>query len=208
MQLRTELAALLLAACVLPFLACSPASARAEDDHAHAAVELEPVSTTRFGERVLVFLEHPPLVRGEKARFLAHFSVLATGEPIRAGRVVLTIGSATFTVDAPKRDGLFIPEGAIEAAGRFPARIVVASAQAEETLDLGEVVVHASTDDAARATQADAAEDPPGAVPFLLEQQWKIGLLVHAAAPRALARRVRACARRPRCARPKAAKCS
>lgn len=190
MQLRTELAALLLAACVLPCPACSPASARADDDPAHPAVELEPVSTTCFGERVLVFLEHPPLVRGEKARFLAHFSVLATGEPIRAGRVLLTIGSATFTVDAPKRDGLFIPEGAIDAAGRFPARIVVASAQAEETLDLGEVVVHASTHDAARAAQADAAEDPPGAVPFLLEQQWKIGLLVQAAGPRALARRV------------------
>jgi cobalt-zinc-cadmium efflux system membrane fusion protein len=159
-----------------------------EADHGHGAEELEPTSATVFGERVLLFLEHPHLVRGVPARFLAHYSVLATGEPVRSGAVTLEIGSTTFAADAPRRDGLFVPEGSLPSAGTFPARIVLRGEQAEETLDLGEVVVHASEADAAAAA-ASGAEEPQDAVPFLLEQQWKIGLMLERASPRTLTER-------------------
>jgi len=154
------------------------------------ASELEPTSTTVFGERVLLYLEHPHLVRGEPARFLAHFTVLADGEPVRAGRVTLEIGSTRLEAAAPKRDGLFVPEGALPEPGRFAARLVLRGEQAEETLDLGEFVVHASREDASRAAASEAGDEPADAVPFLLEQQWKLKLLLAQAEPRTLTERL------------------
>lgn len=176
----------------IPFVAGCGESPRAQapaEDHDHAA-ELEPVSVTRFGERTLLFLEHPRLVRGEPARFLAHLSVLATGEPVRAGAVTLEIGPTVLRTAAPKREGLFVPEGSVSAAGSLPARLIVASEQVEETLDLGRIVVHEDRHGAVHAAEADASEEPAGAVPFLMEQQWKVKLLLAEAAPRPLARRL------------------
>lgn len=176
----------------LPFVpACDHADPHSHDPAAAAAAaELEPETVTVFGERALLFMEHPPLVRGTSARFLAHLTVSATGEAVRAGRVVLEIGATSLTVDAPKRDGLFVPEGALPAAGTFPARLVVQSDQVEETLDLGEIRVHASDADARRAAAAEPDTAASNEVPFLLEQQWKVKLLLAEARPAALSRRL------------------
>jgi RND family efflux transporter MFP subunit len=151
---------------------------------------LEPTSKTIFGGRVLLYLEYPHLVRGETARFLAHLSVLETGEPIRAGRVAIEVGATKLSVDAPKREGLFTPEGAVATSGRFPGRLTVSSEQAEESLDLGEFVVHATTDDARKAAEAAKSDDPVGTVPFLMEQQWKVKLLLAVARQQSLTRRL------------------
>ncbi len=166
------------------------------DGHVHpaepesaAADELEPLSVTVFGERVLLFVEHPPLVKDVPARFLAHFTLLESGEPVRTGRVELRIGDATFAVDAPKRDGLFVPEGASPAAGTFPASLTVTAGALEERFDLGAVRVHADAA-AARAAQAAADEEMPDEIPFLLEQQWTVRLLLSEARPAELTRRV------------------
>jgi biotin carboxyl carrier protein len=157
---------------------------------AQAHHELEPISATVFGERVLLFLEFPRPLAGESARFLAHLSVLATGEPVRAGRVALVIGSTTLVAEGPKRDGLFVPEGSVATPGVHAASLVVTSAQAEERLDLGEIVVHADATDAQRAAEAEAGAPPSGSVPFLMEQQWRIKALVAASAPRSLTSRL------------------
>jgi len=169
---------------------CSPDSAGDAAKGSATVDEIAPVTTTLFGEKVLLFMEHPPLVRGEPARFLVHLSVLATGEPVRTGRVTLSIGTTNLIAEGPKRDGLFVPEGGVESAGRLPAKLVVTSEQAQETLDLGEVVVHATSAEARHTAESDVAEDPAGAVPFLMEQQWKISLLLFEAEPRTLSRRL------------------
>jgi len=188
--------------CFLLFSAWLAAAAAASvqdaaHGHALADAELEPLTITIFGERVLLFVEHPPLVRGVPARFLAHFSVLATGAPVRSGRLTLECGPTRLSVDAPKRDGLFTPEGAPTEAGRFAARIHLTSEQVEETLDLGEMLVYATLEEAqaaahaaAHAAAGAAAQEPAGAVPFLLEQQWKVGLLLSRAEARPLTRRL------------------
>ncbi len=163
--------------------------------HEHGAAEIEPATTTVFGERALLFMEYPHLVRGTPARFLAHFTVLETGEPVRAGRVTLTIGDTQIVAEAPKREGLFTPEGSVPNAGRMPATLVIESDQVTETLDLGEFVVHETEHDAEHAAEAAASDPPAGAVPFLLEQQWKLSLTVIEAGPRALTRRLVAPAR-------------
>src|SRR6187402_1656124 len=102
---------------VLP--CCSPTRAAAPAQEVH---EHDPASLTVFGERLLLFMEHPHLVRGERSRFLAHLTVLETGEAVRSGSATLEIGSTRIEANAPTRDGLFVPEGSVAEAGTFPAR--------------------------------------------------------------------------------------
>lgn len=164
-----------------------------DHDHPHpheSAFSVEPTSKTVFGGKLLLFLEYPRPVQGKSGRFLAHLSVLATGEPVRAGSVSLEIGGSPLSVDSPKREGLFLPEGSLTKAGNFPSRLIVRSDQAAETLDLGEMIVYASEDEAARAAESEAESEPPGAVPFLMEQQWKLRLLLGKAEARKLSRRL------------------
>jgi len=171
-------------------LACAPSSAAVEDEHAHDDEhELEPASQTIFGARLLTYVEHTPLVRGEPAEFLVHLTVLATGEPVRAGRVVLELGAQRLAADAPRRDGLFVPQGSVAEAGSFPARLVVESGADSETLALAPVRVHADAHEAAHAAE-EALAEPAGAIPFLLEQQWQVRLLLAEAGPRALTERL------------------
>ncbi|MFT7464712.1 MAG: cobalt-zinc-cadmium efflux system membrane fusion protein [Pseudohongiellaceae bacterium] len=177
---------------------CSPVAAAEQAVVAQASPEaepedeIEPAITTLFGERVLLFMENPHLVQGEPAKFLAHFSVLATGEPVRSGKAVLQIGATTLVANGPKRDGLFIPEGSFPASGDWPATLTITSEQAKETLDLGLVTVHESLQEAAVAAAAAAAasDEPPGHVPFLMEQQWEVGTLLAPAEPRQLTQRL------------------
>ncbi|MFN0245070.1 MAG: efflux RND transporter periplasmic adaptor subunit [Planctomycetota bacterium] len=161
-----------------------------EQGHDHGVEELEPVAVTVFGERVLLFMEYPQLVRGTSARFLAHLSVLDTGEPVRSGCVTLTVGPTKLTVEAPARDGLFIPHGSFAEMGGMPATLTIESEHVRETLTLGVVFVHADEHAAQHAAEAAAAEPPSDAVPFLMEQQWKLKLQLAEARPRALTRRL------------------
>ena len=172
------------------FVACAPgdqpAPSKEEHDHDH---EHDPASTTVFGERVLVHMEHPHLARGVSARFLVHVTVLATGEPVRSGSAVLEIGSTRLEAASPRRDGLFTPEGALPEDGYFKARLVVKGEQVEETVELGEIEVHRDAHEAAHSADDGAEEEPANAVPFLLESQWKVKLLLAQAGPRLLSRR-------------------
>ncbi|MDP6540722.1 MAG: efflux RND transporter periplasmic adaptor subunit, partial [Planctomycetota bacterium] len=180
--------------------ACHPTPhSHAGHDHEHELEphqEPEPVAVTVFTEKVELFMEYPRLVPGLEARFLAHVTVLATGEPVRTGRLALELSgpggsSHTFEAEHPERDGLFIPLGALENAGRYDARIVVRSEEIEATIPLEPLVVHADHDAAHAAADAEASADSAGAVPFLLEQQWQIGLRLAIVAPRTLVRRLR-----------------
>lgn len=137
--------------------------------------EAPPRAWTAHGERLSTHVEHPEFVRGESARVLVHLTVLASGEPVRAGSITLRLGETSHTVEAPAREGIFIVELVPAAAGEFALAVQVASAQASEVLALGDATVHADriTADAA----ARAVEHIEGDVPFSFEQQWQIGLL-------------------------------
>ncbi len=157
--------------------------------------ELDPVSVTVFTPKVELFMEYPHLIRGEPARFLAHVTVLETGEPVRSGSlefVVDTPGAAAVTLKAaaPARDGLFTPEGALHQSGSFPARIVVTSPQVDDVIPLEAIVVHEDVRAAADAALEATRPDPPDAVPFLLEQQWPLRTLIRPAARRTLVERL------------------
>ncbi|MBI4582369.1 MAG: efflux RND transporter periplasmic adaptor subunit [Planctomycetes bacterium] len=188
---------------------CNRKNPASSGDHGHAPVAqganggaahaeengLDPISVTLFTPKVELFMEYPHLVRGQKARFLAHLTVLAAGEPVRAGTLVLEATGPDgkplqVKLDAPARDGLFTPEPTFDTPGSYKARLVLQSLQVEEAIDLGELVVHADAAAAAKTAEAAAGEDPPGAIPFLMEQQWKIAMLMGQASKQTLTRRL------------------
>ncbi len=174
-----------------------PAGHDAHDDgHTHGADEgPEPVVVTLFTPKVELFMEYPQLVQGQAAEFLAHLSVLATGEPVRAGSLAFEAVASDGKVvsqrlDAPKRDGLFVPSPTFERAGTYTLKLVVRSPQVDETIDVGEIVVHPDPAAAEQAAAQSAAPEPPNRVSFLMEQQWKIGMLLGQARRQTLTRRL------------------
>ncbi len=155
----------------------------------------EPIRVTLFTSKVQLFMEYPHLVQGEPAAFLAHVTVLATGEPVRSGSLTFEVTQpegkpVRLTLDAPQRDGLFVPEWQPGAPGVYGLRLTVSSPQVQDTIDVGELVVHADVDEAEHAAEAPAGAEPPDLVPFFLEQQWKIGTLCEQVGKRTLVHRL------------------
>lgn len=156
---------------------------------------LDPISVTIFTSKVQLFMEYPHLVQGQHSKFLAHVTVLATGEPVRSGSITFEVTPAngnpfSLVWDAPKRDGLFVPEWKAGAAGRYSLQLLVDSPQVQETITVGDLIVHADADAAYHAGESAAEDDPPDLVPFLLEQQWKIGALYEKVSKRTLVHRL------------------
>ena len=194
--------------------------------HAHGAGEdgLDPISVTLFTDKLELFMEYPHLVKRVPAQFLAHFSVLETGEPIRKGSLTFEVtapggplqgaadrGSvqrhrshrprrqqqpprsgppAKKVWEAPKRDGLFVPEWTFDSPGTYRLRLLLDSPQVQDVVDVGEIVVHPDAHEAEHAAEAGSGDDPPDLVPFLMEQQWKIGMLLGQASQRTLVERL------------------
>lgn len=159
---------------------CSSCSHDSHDHEPKAqaqASEPEPVRHLRFGKQWLVFLEHPPLVKSQPARFLAHFSVLESGEPVREGRVQILLGEQRIETDKPAREGLFIPEGAVAVSGKQRLQVVLENGPLREVFDLGIVEVHENE----RLVPTAQTESAADAVGFTFEQQWSVGLLVRPA---------------------------
>lgn len=164
------------------------------EDHEHEHEGPEPVSVTEFTPKVLLFMEYPRLIRGQTARFLAHVTVLETGEPVRSGSLMIRYtrpdGEAgELVAERPARDGLFIPQGSFERAGTYQAQVVLRSDQVGETVELEPLVVYADTA-AAKAADADAEPHAGEAISFLLEQQWKIGTQLRSAERTTLVERI------------------
>jgi len=159
-----------------------------DSGHTHAApdsgeADPNPIAVTVFTDQVELFMEYPRLLPGAEARFLAHVTVLADGAPVRSGELRLEVRAANgdavvFTASAPKRDGLFIPVGSLATAGQYSAEITVVSEQVHATIALPQITVYADRADAMAASMAEEEGELPNMVPFLLEQQWKVGLLM------------------------------
>lgn len=157
---------------------CSSCSHDSHDHEPKAqASEPEPVRHLRFGKQPMPDLEHPSLVKSQPARFLAHFSVLASGEPVREGRVQILLGEQRMETDKPVRDGLFIPEGAAAVSGWQKLQVVLENVTLREAFDLGIVEVHENE----RLVPAAQPGSPADAVGSGFKQQRSVGLLVQPA---------------------------
>ena len=163
--------------------------------HQDSEEGLDPIAVTIFTDQLQLFMEYPHLVKGESAKFLAHLTVIKTGEPIRSGSLHFKVtdpegNTRKVVLNKPKRDGLFVPEWVFKMPGEYRLRLLLSSAQAQDAIDVGSLIVHATGHDAQHFAESMAGDEPADSVPFLLEQQWKIGLLYEKAGTRTLVHRL------------------
>jgi len=147
----------------------------------------EVIAVTRWTERTELFMEHPPVVAGQSARFAVHFTDLQNFKPVTKGRVIVELRSASgkaemFQADAPSRPGIFGVDVKPGSAGSHTMTVGLESGALRDTHDLGQVEVFANAQDAAKAVQSGEVE----AIRFLKEQQWTLDFATEVVAERSL----------------------
>ena len=143
------------------------------------APKAEPVglNVTHWTEKTELYMEYPPLVTGQSARFAVHLTKLNDFQALNAGTPSLEFTperGGTPTVlrgTPPSRPGAFRVEGLPPAAGRYHWALIVDAPGLADRHDLGSVTVFPD-DAAARAEAEKRPADDPAAIAYLKEQQW------------------------------------
>jgi membrane fusion protein, heavy metal efflux system len=144
-----------------------------------AANEAEPttLNVTHWTDKTELYMEYPPLVTRQNARFAVHLTRLIDFKALDAGQPALEFspeGSGAPIVIAgspPSRPGSFRVDGAMPPAGRYRWALTVAAPGLSDRHDLGTVTVFADQ----QSAKADAEKRPgdePAAIAYLKEQQW------------------------------------
>jgi cobalt-zinc-cadmium efflux system membrane fusion protein len=160
---------------VLLVAAAAAGACRREAEPAeHEAPTLDVTSWT---ERSELFMEYPPLVTGQSARFAVHLTTLDDFKALNGGQPSVTFtpeggGAATvFAGTPPLRPGAFRVEGVPPAPGRYRWVLNVDAPGLTDRHDLGVVTVFADE----KTAFAEAEKKPggdPAAISYLKEQQW------------------------------------
>lgn len=180
------------AASVFLVSACAPPPAPADgetEEHAHGSL-----NWTEFSQNSLVFVDYAPPAEGSQARFLAHFTDLATGKPIASGEAELRLRAGGQEMDVlrasvSEQPGLFIWESFLP-AGSYECEIRLKRDDASESFPRVSLLVHPSRAEAEAEEHALADAENPDAIGFSLEQQWTVELLTESIERRSLAKRV------------------
>ena len=149
--------------------------------------EPTPIAVTQWTEKTELFVEYPPLVAGENARFAVHLTDLRTFKPLTEGRVTVELRSAggkveTFQTGAPSRPGIFSVD--VKPAGSGSASMVVRldSEALKDNHEIQNVLVYTDSKAAAAAKGSEEIE----AIRFLKEQQWTLDFATEVVAERTL----------------------
>ncbi|HUR56964.1 MAG TPA: hypothetical protein VM029_04610, partial [Opitutaceae bacterium] len=124
-----------------------------------------------------LFMEYPPLVTGQSARFAVHLTKLDDFKALNAGKPSVTFtpeagGAATvFAGTPPLRPGAFRVEGVPPTPGRYRWVLNVDAPGLTDKHDLGVVTVFADEKSAFAEAEKHPADDP-AAISYLKEQQW------------------------------------
>lgn len=139
--------------------------------------ETPSLNVTDWTTKTELYMEYPPLVAGQSARFAVHltrlddFQALTAGVPSIEFAAESTGATTILRGQPPSRPGAFRVDGKPPAAGRYRWALLVDAPGLSDRHDLGTITVF---DDEARAG-ADAAKrapDDPAAIAYLKEQQW------------------------------------
>lgn len=134
-------------------------------------------AVTRWGKKTQLFVEFPALVVGEDSPFAAHLTGMSDHAALAVGRVTAELSGGSepverFSVDAPSAAGIFRPVVRPVHAGKRHLMVRLEAGDLSETHDLGEFVVFPSRAEANAA--APEENEAPGAISYLLEQQWRV----------------------------------
>jgi RND family efflux transporter MFP subunit len=147
---------------------------------------LKPIAVTQWTEKTELFMEHPPLVAGENARFAVHLTGLRTFKPLTEGRVTVELHSTsgrveTFQTGAPSRPGIFGVDVKPSTVGTVSMVVRLDSSLLRDTHEIAHVQVYPDSK-AAATTGSEEVE----AIRFLKEQQWTLDFATGVVAERAL----------------------
>lgn len=164
------------------------------DDHDDHEEGPEPVVVTQFTDQSELFMEHPPLVRGEPAELIVHLTRLEDFSPITQGALEVRLIPArgqpySLTLDQPARAGIFLPEIVPPFIGNATMELVLRSPQMNVVHRMENVRIYASAEEVPHADHAAASAE---AITFLKEQQWRIDFATVAAETGRVAPAIRA----------------
>jgi membrane fusion protein, heavy metal efflux system len=162
------------AGCVLLAVVTSLAACRSAPPSEPAGDEDPPShAVTTWTDKTELFMEYPPLVAGEQARFAIHLTNLADFSPLREGRVVVRFEGDTiqrFEVDGPSTPGIFGVDVTVPAARRYQVAVELHGERLSDEHHIGAVTAYPDTEGALAAM----TESEEGATTFLKEQQWTL----------------------------------
>jgi membrane fusion protein, heavy metal efflux system len=159
-KLYMILAAGILAGCSQHPKAESPAP------KAESAEPLKATVWTRGGE---LYLEHPPMIQGQKVRFAIHLTRLSDFKAVKDAVCEVHLGTAEFSCDPSTHPGIFGANVEPKSAGDARLSIVVHGRDMNETFDVG--IVKVASDAASAEKPAEATEET---INFTKEQQWAL----------------------------------
>jgi len=143
----------------------------ADHGHQHAA---DSSAVTGWSQNLELFMEYPPLLRGESLAFIIHFTKLADFKPVTGGDVSLQFtlesgASHTITQKELLREGIFKPTVFFSKTGTYHCIIRYRDGKIDDSLDIGTLTVYEDIHD---IPVAEAGTEDP--IIFLKEQQWKV----------------------------------
>ena len=157
---------------VLFTLLMAAAACRSDTPAPPEPAEPPAIAVTKWSGKTELFMEYPPLVAGEQARFAIHLTDIASFRPIREGRVVVRFEGETierFEVEGPSTPGIFGVDVKVPAARRYQIVVELHGPISDEHR-VGAATVFA---DAKSALAAQPGEEE-AAISFLKEQQWTL----------------------------------
>lgn len=163
-------------------LAAVMAACRKEQRAIQPAAEPETISVTNWTEKTELFLEHPPLVAGQKVRFAVHLTDLRSFQALAAAEVTVELEAESFRTPGPSRPGIFGVDVQPRQAGTFLMAVEVRSPGLADRHELGKVQVYGSAGEAPAAT----GQPEEATISFLKEQQWSLDFATERAAERSM----------------------
>jgi hypothetical protein len=133
-------------------------SAPSAEAPAAAEEEAPSLAVTIWSERSELFMEYPPLVAGEDARFAIHLTDLSNFQPLREGKVVVRFEGDTiqrFEVDGPSTPGIFGVDVKVPAARRYQMTVEVHHPRFRDEHPVGPATVYTDTASALAAVRTD-----------------------------------------------------
>lgn len=151
------------------------------------------VTITQYSEATELFVEYRPLVAGKDRRFDAHLSWIEDYRPVDEGTLTAELTYPDGTVDRTTAEpsdiaGIFRPLLTASKAGEARLRLILEARGERIIHDLGEVTVHATSEQGASAVPEH--EENPDAIAFPKEAQWRVPFATRSVAMRQLARTV------------------
>lgn len=143
-------------------------------EHDTEIQEHEAKAITLWSDSTELFMEYPPLVVGQDAKFLIHLSDMKDFKAVTEGTLQIDFvneqgNKLSVTEQKPARDGIYTPVLNFKEAGKYQMTMNLKGKQVSDKIIVKDVIVHNSDKDIPHEEEQSSS-----VIGFLKEQQWKI----------------------------------